>query len=149
MNDRWNWKNFPLPEYHLAFLVIGLIIHRFKPTIFLRNRSLGKILFFPLVIVGLLIIGWAVRESREMEIQSPTKVITSGPYAYSRNPMYLAWTLVFLSIALLQNTLWLALFLPAVIAVTHYFVILKEEDYLEKEFGQEYSHYRKRVHRYL
>jgi hypothetical protein len=46
MNDRWNWKNFQLPEYHLAFLVIGLIIHRFKPTIFLRNRSFGKLLFF-------------------------------------------------------------------------------------------------------
>ena len=84
-----NWKNIPLPEVHLTFLVIGLALHFIKPIPILRAALISKILAFPLIGTGLFIAGWAVREVRHMDIQSPSKVVTSGPYAFSRHPMYL------------------------------------------------------------
>lgn len=144
-----NWKNIPLPEVHLTFLVIGLALHFIKPIPILRAALISKILAFPLIGTGLFIAGWAVREVRHMDIQSPSKVVTSGPYAFSRHPMYLGWTSLFLGIAFLANTFWLILFLPIVVAITHYFVILNEENYMERKFGQEYLRYHTKIRRYL
>ena len=144
-----NWKNIPLPEVHLTFLVIGLALHFIKPIPILRTALIGKILAFPLIGTGLFIAGWAVREVRHMDIQSPSKVVTSGPYGFSRHPMYLGWTSLILGIAFLANTFWLILFLPIVVAITHYFVILNEENYMERKYIQEYLRYHTKIRRYL
>ena len=63
--------------------------------------------------------------------------------------MYVAWSVIYIGIAMLVNTGWLIILLPAVIAFTHYFVIRREEQQLEKQFGEQYRQYRAQVRRYL
>jgi protein-S-isoprenylcysteine O-methyltransferase Ste14 len=63
--------------------------------------------------------------------------------------MYVAWTLMYLAIALLVNSWWLVMLLPIVLLFTHFFVIRKEESQLERMFGEAYRQYCTRVRSYL
>lgn len=98
--------------------------------------------------IGLLLIGWAVRTIGDQESQDPAALVTTGPYAVSRNPMYVGWTALYLGIALVLNTVWLFVLLPAVLATCHR-VVRREERSLEREFGDGYRAYRREVRRYL
>jgi len=75
-------------------------------------------------------------------------VATTGPYAISRHPMYLAWTLVFIGVGLVLDTAWLML-LVAPLSVLVRREARKEEDRLTVTFGANYEAYRARVRRYL
>ncbi len=78
-----------------------------------------------------------------------TVLVVTGPFRFSRNPMYLARTLLYVGLALLANALWvLAALVPVLIAI-HYGVITREERYLERKFGDAYVHYRTAVRRWL
>ena len=78
-----------------------------------------------------------------------TAIIQSGPFRISRNPIYVADTLCYVGVAFLLNTAWPLLWLPLVLLVMHRGVILREERYLERKFGEEYSGYKLRVRRWL
>jgi protein-S-isoprenylcysteine O-methyltransferase Ste14 len=78
-----------------------------------------------------------------------TALVVTGPYRYSRNPMYLGATLFYLGISLWVNSLWPLLLLPIVLWVMSKGVIAREEAYLERLFGAEYRSYRARVRRWL
>jgi len=74
-------------------------------------------------------------------------IVSAGPYAFSRNPIYVSFNLVYVGIALIVNTVWLIIFLPIAIAMLHYGVIAREESYLERVLGDEYLRYKARVRR--
>ena len=75
--------------------------------------------------------------------------MSSGPYRISRNPLYLGLTLIYLALTLAVDTWWgIALLLPLLV-VLHHGVVLREERYLERKFGDTYRLYRARVRRYL
>ena len=76
-------------------------------------------------------------------------IVSSGPFRFSRNPLYLCLTLMYLGLALVANTWWGFVVLIPLIAVMHVGVVLREERYLEKKFGEPYRQYRARVRRYL
>lgn len=76
-------------------------------------------------------------------------MVTNGPYRFTRNPMYLGFTLLYLGAAFWVNTAWPVILLPLVLAVMHYGVIVREEAYLERVFAEEYRTYRQRVRRWL
>ena len=73
----------------------------------------------------------------------------TGPYRFSRNPIYLAFSLLQLGIALWVNSLWLAVTLLGAVAVMSFVVIPREERYLEARFPAEYSSYRATVRRWF
>jgi protein-S-isoprenylcysteine O-methyltransferase Ste14 len=78
-----------------------------------------------------------------------TAIVTSGPFRYSRNPIYLAFTLVQAGLALIFNNAWILLTtLPAVLVV-HHVVVRREEAYLEAKFGAEYRAYKSLVRRWI
>jgi protein-S-isoprenylcysteine O-methyltransferase Ste14 len=78
-----------------------------------------------------------------------TRLITSGVFALSRNPLYLGAVACFTGLALLLNSPWLlALLIPTVIAVQT-MLILPEEQYLEAKFGDPYRQYARSVRRWL
>jgi protein-S-isoprenylcysteine O-methyltransferase Ste14 len=81
--------------------------------------------------------------------RATTTIVRTGPYRFSRNPIYLAFSLLQLGIALWVNSLWLVLTLLASVAVMSLVVIPREERYLESRFGQQYSSYRDSVRRWL
>ena len=68
---------------------------------------------------------------------------------FSRNPMYIALTLLYLGIAIYFGLVWALLLLPFALATIHYGVIIREESYLERKFGEDYLAYKSRVRRWI
>ncbi len=146
---KWKWVNVPIPAQHLLGLILGAILQ-----IVLKHRVLaapwvGVTVGLPLIFIGVGLSGWSVLEAGETEIEKPTKLLTNGPYSLSRNPMYVAWTLMYLGIGLAANSLWIVVMLPLVAAFTHFVDVRREERFLEKKFGDEYIQYKGRVRRYF
>jgi protein-S-isoprenylcysteine O-methyltransferase Ste14 len=77
-----------------------------------------------------------------------TLVIT-GPYRFTRNPMYLGAILLVLAFALWLGTWWPAILLPVVIVVVRRYVIAREERYMRRRFGAAYDDYARRVRRWI
>jgi protein-S-isoprenylcysteine O-methyltransferase Ste14 len=81
--------------------------------------------------------------------QPASSLVTSGAYRFSRNPMYLGGSALFMGTGLMVGSLWLlATCLPLAFYLTFY-VIPREETYMERVFGDEYRAYRRRVGRWL
>lgn len=77
------------------------------------------------------------------------KPATAGPYRITRNPMYLALSLLYLGIGLMTGGIWvLGLIIPAVVTM-NLGVIAREERYLERKFGPAYLSYKTSVRRWL
>jgi protein-S-isoprenylcysteine O-methyltransferase Ste14 len=67
----------------------------------------------------------------------------------TRNPMYLFGSIAYAGLALALVELWSLALLPAVVAVTHSGVVLREKVFLARRFGRAYDQYRARVRRWL
>lgn len=78
-----------------------------------------------------------------------TAIVSHGPFRYSRNPIYVAFTLIYLGLSIWRNSLTTLALLPAVLAVMRRGVIDREERYLERKFGGAYTQYKARVRRWL
>ena len=78
-----------------------------------------------------------------------TAIVTAGPFRYSRNPMYISLTLLYLGMALLINVLWILLLVVPLLVVMQRGVIAREEAYLERKFGEEYLSYKAQVRRWI
>ncbi|MFZ5516179.1 MAG: methyltransferase family protein [Candidatus Zhuqueibacterota bacterium] len=107
-----------------------------------------------LTIAGVVIVILARRElarhGQPTDPMHPTnKVVTTGVFSVSRNPLYLGGVCILAGIALLLNFPWeLMLLLPALVAC-HYVLIAPEERYLAARFGKEYCSYAASVHRWI
>lgn len=104
--------------------------------------------------VGFVLIGWsAIRFTDAGTPVQPhhptTALVTGGPYAVSRNPIYLALIAITLGASLISALPWIAVMLAPTVAALHAGVIKREEAYLEKLFGDEYRAYKAKVRRYL
>lgn len=76
-------------------------------------------------------------------------LVNTGPFRFSRNPLYVAMMLLYLGLTLLFNSWWGVALLIPVLVVLHIGVVRREERYLERKFGEEYLAYRSQVRRYL
>jgi protein-S-isoprenylcysteine O-methyltransferase Ste14 len=107
-----------------------------------------------LAIGALLIIRWAAvtfRKARTniLTSQAATTVVATGPFAYSRNPIYVAALIGMVGAAIAFNSLWFLGALVGIYAVLRYGVIAREEIYLERKFGAPYRDYKSKVRRWL
>jgi protein-S-isoprenylcysteine O-methyltransferase Ste14 len=107
-----------------------------------------------LLALGLGVMGAALRAFRRggtnvETSKAATALVTDGIYAWTRNPMYVALTLLFAGIAALLNSAWLGGLLVLYVAVLRVGVIRAEERYMEAKFGDRYRAYRARVRRWL
>lgn len=144
-----------IPPYLAFFATLLLIgpVHLLVPLV--------RVVPFPVGLVGLLVIAagvpLAVGQQRAiarhgqggMFTDVPSRLITDGPFRFTRNPLYLAMVLLTLGIALLLGTLGPLLLVAAEVAVMTWFGIPYEERVLAEQFGAEYEAYRKRVRRWL
>ncbi len=76
-------------------------------------------------------------------------LVTHGVYAYTRNPMYVGLTTVYLGGVLATGLMWPLILLPAVLAALVVFVIRREERHLAERFTVEYTVYCARVRRWI
>lgn len=93
----------------------------------------------------------AMRRARTSSLpyRPTTALVDDGPFRYSRNPMYVVFTLLYVGSALLANALSPLVILPAVLAVIVRGVVDREERYLAHRFRDQYRRYAARVHRWL
>ena len=80
--------------------------------------------------------------------KAATTLVTDGPYRFTRNPGYLALTLIYLGLGFLFSSGWAVLLVPTLL-IMNVAVVRKEEQHLQARFGEEYLHYRATVRRWL
>ena len=145
----------PPPSIYLAALLAGLLLNYFFPlSIFFVPRLAGLIIGVALTAVaGFVIVAsfqaFSLAKTNVEPWKPTTAIVTTGVYAFSRNPIYLAMTTLYLGAALLLNSLWILLLLAPVLLLINFGVIVREENYLTVKFGDEYAAYKKRVRRWI
>ncbi len=80
---------------------------------------------------------------------SASRLVSDGPYRFTRNPMYTGLTIAYVGGAALLDSAWPIIVLPVVLVILVQTVVLREERYLADAFGAEYSGYVARVRRWL
>ena len=141
------------PLVYLGSIMLGLILHLVWP-ISLLPRRFGAGLGLPVILLAVGLFVSAVRTFKAAGTPVPgneptTAIVRRGPYRFSRNPIYLAFSLLQLGIALWVNSVWLVITLLVAVAVMSRVVIPKEERYLEARFPSEYPPYKASVRRWL
>jgi protein-S-isoprenylcysteine O-methyltransferase Ste14 len=139
---------FP-PAIHVAAIAIGFLLQWAAPIPMFGMRIPGVLL---LAIALGLIVWTAVLMSRAGTTPNPTRpttaLVISGPFRFTRNPMYLAWELIVVGVGLAANAPWMILMAIPAAFLTRRLVIDKEERYLDIKFGAEYRDYKSRVRRW-
>lgn len=106
------------------------------------------------IVVGLVLVVLARRQFAQHQQptdpgRSTSRIITTGVFSISRNPLYLGGICILVGIALVVHLVWVfVLLLPAFIAC-HYILVVPEERYLASKFGEEYRTYVASVHRWI
>lgn len=147
--------HFPPPFLFVAGLALAWWLHRQQPlAIFTSNSGLRLLAGWFVFLQGfvLLLTGLATLFLNRTAIypnQPASALIQSGPYRFTRNPMYLALAISYVGFAMLSNMLWALILLPVVIIALHVTVIRREERYLQEAFGRTYTDYCRRVRRWF
>ena len=141
------------PVLYAAALATGLVLHFVFP-IQLLPQMLSLSLGIALILVSIVIVVSALRALARAKTtfdtrKATTAIVTDGPFRYSRNPMYLALTLLYLGIASLVNSLWILVLVLPLIVLVQRGVIEREERYLERKFGDDYLEYKRQVRRWI
>jgi protein-S-isoprenylcysteine O-methyltransferase Ste14 len=135
-------------------VIAGLALNWLVPLPFLPADLpagwLGAIVF----VLALALFAWAVvtitRAGSNVPTNRPTTtIVESGPYRFTRNPIYLGMFLGLIGLAIAFDNLWLLMMLVPFALVIRYGVVAREEAYLERKFGDVYRGYRSRVWRWL
>ena len=143
----------PPPIIYLAFFVIGMELDYLWPVPLLP-KPLQYIIAFGIIAASGVLIFTVFRAFSQAKTsidpyKPTTAIISTGPFGYSRNPAYIALTLVYVGCAVAVDGLWLiAMVIPAILTI-HFFVVLREEAYLERKFGTEYLDYKATVRRWV
>ena len=98
--------------------------------------------------------GWAllVMVKRRTPVEpwkDPLHLVTSGPFRWTRNPLYVTLSTLLLALAIMANSAWLGAFAVVLPLLLDRLVIRREEEILERTFGSDYTTYKDRVRRWL
>ncbi|MEM6303523.1 MAG: isoprenylcysteine carboxylmethyltransferase family protein [Pseudomonadota bacterium] len=120
-------------------------------TIVLPGQSILSAAFFW---CGLALMGWAIwsfRQARTSVIphQTPVRIITSGPFRFSRNPIYLGDLMVLAGVILGQGAWPSVILLPLLMVILQRRFIAQEEARMKDNFGQEFAAYAQKTRRWL
>jgi protein-S-isoprenylcysteine O-methyltransferase Ste14 len=136
-----------------AAIALGLILNYFWPAKVLAHSlavPLGILIVFVAVAICLLAVREMVTASTPLDVRKrSTRIVTSGIFQQSRNPIYLGMVLLCTGVAFLVDSLWLLGLVPLFAAILQKGVIEPEEAYLERNFGEDYLRYKARVRRWI
>ena len=133
--------------------ILGLLVFNSPPSPYASGLdALLDVGGLAVIGAGLAVRAWAVghagRHTRSYKLRSP-RLVTSGPYAYVRNPIYLGNLLIGLGIVIMAGS-WIAFgVLLLVFSVEYGAIVSLEEEFLSNAFGEQYHEYRRRVPRWL
>lgn len=136
----------------LAILIFGLVVD-FLLSWRLPDWPWPFALGLVLILSGTVLMVWAASEfSRHKTTLLPSEaastIVKSGPYRYTRNPIYLSMALAYSGISMAFDSP-VALLLVLVVVVLLNRQAVREERYLEGAFGEQFTEYKRRVRRWL
>ena len=145
----------PAPVVFGVPFAAGVILHFLFNTVTLGSpAALALTVGGVLLAASVALAGWSIstmfRAGENPDPRHPTNaLVDTGPFAYSRNPIYIAFVLGGIGIAVgIDSVFVLAAVLIGAIALDR-LVIVREEKYLSKLFGDEYRRYTARVRRWI
>jgi protein-S-isoprenylcysteine O-methyltransferase Ste14 len=146
----------PVPWVFILLYLAGLAIQRVLP-IAIQSPGLAwiiRVAGFVLIGLGIVLAFSALgifRKTKTTTVphETPSTLVTSGPYRFTRNPMYVGLTLEYLGVAGARLDVWPAILLPLLLAYVNFVVIPVEEQNLRGVFGDAYQDYGARVGRWL
>ena len=143
---------FP-PLLFACTLVIGILLGYISPSALL-NTKIALLCGGLLLPAAIVLLRFAVKTLAKHNTTinpggATTTIVKEGIYQYSRNPMYVAFTIIYISILIMTNSWYGLLLLVPLLIVVQKGIIEKEEKYLLQKFGEEYLSYRKKVNRWL
>ena len=141
------------PLVYAAPLLIGLALERLVPLI---DISMHLRAGFAVLLMGAsiaLVVPAVLRFRRAktpFDVRKPaTSLITDGPNRFTRNPGYVALTLLYVGLGFAFGSVWVLMLIVPTLVVMDYGVIRKEEQHLEAQFGEEYLRYKASVRRWI
>ena len=142
------------PLVYAVSLFIGLVIEQLLPLVSIPGPWRAGPAVILIALAGLLIaptvMPFRKADTPFADFSKPaTTLIKCGPYRYSRNPGYLALTLLYLGVGVLFSSAWVCVLVVPTLLIINVAVVLKEEQYLESQFGEEYLRYKTAVRRWL
>jgi protein-S-isoprenylcysteine O-methyltransferase Ste14 len=140
------------PAVFLSAILLGIALNQVWPFSFVPSifSSLGPLFILCAILLFLLSLrefraaGTSVRGS-----ERSTAIVRTGPYRFSRNPIYLSFILLVLGLAVWLNDVWLLVTLVPAVAFIAAVVIPREERFLERNFHEQYSSYKATARRWL
>jgi protein-S-isoprenylcysteine O-methyltransferase Ste14 len=140
------------PVVYLVSILVGFGLNAIWPVKVLPHalEPMGLVL----VLLAIPLFALSVREFRRartpIRTRKPvTAVIRTGPYRFSRNPIYLSFTLLQLGLGMWANSAWVVGMLIPTLVLMSYGVIAREERYMAQKFGEEYLRYTAAVRRWI
>ena len=143
------------PPFAWAVAVLaGLALNWLMPLPFVPAAAPAGWLGAMVFVLALALFSWAIVTITRAGSNVPTKlptttIVESGPYRFTRNPIYLGMFLGLIGLAIAFDNFWLLMMLVPFALVIRYGVVAREEAYLERKFGDVYRGYRSRVRRWL
>ncbi|MEJ2222902.1 MAG: isoprenylcysteine carboxylmethyltransferase family protein [Desulfobacterales bacterium] len=134
-----------------SFVVVALQVDRLLGISAIFPRSLSIILALPVFLIALFLLGWSIlnffkSKGTPVPFNPPPHLVTTGPYAYVRNPMLSGvFALLFGLGVLLGSASLLVVFTPLFILINVWELKVIEEPELIKRLGDDYLEYRKRT----
>ncbi|TBW06549.1 isoprenylcysteine carboxylmethyltransferase family protein [Azotobacter chroococcum subsp. isscasi] len=153
MSSRPIPRILPPPLIYLLFVGLAWGLHALLPVP-LPDNDWTRWAGWGLIDAGLVLMLWSAllmlwQRTTVNPYGTPARLLEEGPFRLSRNPIYLADTLVYAGIALLLASLWPWLLLPVLIVFMNRTVIRHEEALLSELFGDAYQAYQSRVRRWI
>jgi len=145
---------FAPPLVYVAFILLGGALQYAAsiPVPSPRYLSLAAGVAFLVVALWLIFNAWSLfkRSGQDPAPWKPSpELVLSGPYCFTRNPMYLGLTCIQIGLGLLLNNLWISFLAALSLLVVHFIAVVPEERYLTEKFGESYRGYVIKVRRYL
>ena len=147
---------FPPPLLFVIAMLAGWLLNRQWPLLIAaEGRSMAQLAAGGILVVAALALAfWAISTFRRWKTaviprRAATRIVQDGPFAYTRNPMYVGMTTLTIGVSLLFNTWWVLLMLPLVLTVLVLTVVRREEAYLTDAFPDDYRAYCARVRRWI
>ena len=140
------------PTYLLIYIILAIVLHFLFPIKKITNSY--RFFGFLLILIGLMINFWVDNLFKKGKTtvkpdKIPLKLITNGPFHFSRHPMYLGFVLLLLGVSVVLGSLS-SFIAPIMMLLTlEKKFIPQEEKQMEKHFGKKYREYLNRVRRWL
>jgi protein-S-isoprenylcysteine O-methyltransferase Ste14 len=145
----------PPPFLYIVTFFAAILLQKILPLnkeFFYSTAS--KVIGSVIILIGLFFNFPALRQfiktkNTLVTVKPANSLQTAGIYSASRNPMYVSLLLFYIGLAFIVGNWWNLILLPVLFLIVQEYVIKREEKYLDRTFGQQYSDYKTKVRRWL